>query len=183
MRYSVSAYGKLGKPPGVYASKYQNDVWLMENGSNKYEYAYDETNNSLLVVNTLSKETVLAITSDGKVVIRIPTSLDVMNRPYMDRVKAKFLLSFCSTVFGYKVLMINRFGKNRVYVYPDNETWIDWDSNPLVEKYLIDDDAPAVIMDLNMKVLYGATPQKNPSNKRVGNPGTPTVRCKKESDW
>ncbi len=180
MRYSVSQYGNQTR---LYASNYQNDVWLMENGLNKYEYVFDDSNNSLSVVGVISKETILAITSDGKVVIRIPISFDMANKPYMDRIKAKFILSFCSTVFGYKVLMINRFRKNRVYVYPDSESWVDWDSNPLVEKYIIDNNAPAVILDLNMKVIYGATLQLNPSNKRVGNPGTPTPRCKKESDW
>lgn len=177
MRYGIST---VKDKQVVYASQYQNDIWVM---SDRYEYVFDESTNSLLVVSTYDKETILAITSDGKVVIRIPTFLDYANRLSINRDRAKFIMSFCSIVFGYKVLMLNRFRKNRVYVYPDAEGWVDWDTNPMVEKYNIDDKAPAVIMDLNMKVLYGATPQKNPSNKRVANPGTPKPRVKKESDW
>ena len=179
MRYGVST---IGDKQVLYASPYNNDVWVM---SNRFEYVFDESNNSLLVVSVYdkNKETVLAITSDGKVVIRIPIIRDQANRAYISRDRARFIMNFCSIVFGYKVLILNRFRKNRVYVYPDTEGWINWDTDPIVKKYVIDANATAVILDLNMNVLYGASPQKNPSNKRDANQGPPKPRCKKESDW
>lgn len=144
--------------------------------STNYGYHLDENTGNLHVRNNINHEDIMVITTDGKIVIKIKISV----HGYVDRQHAFIIQALCRTVFGYSVYMLTRYKKHRLYVYPDKDGWTNWDADPDVKKYVLTDNK-AVILDISMNILHGATPQKNPSNTRATREYTP--RGQKETDW
>lgn len=124
---------------------------------NSMEYFLDEMNNTLNIREKVSKKIIMAIDKNGQVAIRVP--IDWGNRSMIEMTTASLL--------GFRVLSVYRYGKYRMYVYPDTEyRYVSWDSEPSLIKYVIDDDAKVVVLDIHGVPIMGAKLQKSSSNNR-----------------
>jgi hypothetical protein len=172
MRYYYDSYSK-----GLTYRQNMDDMWLMNQCG--YEYRFDESSGNLLIRHLKTNVDHIAITPDGKIAVKA-------HRDSWGRISwefSNFIQGFFRTVFGYNVRFITRYKKDRLYVYPESEDWIDWDSDIRVKKFVITSDEKMVILDAGMNILYGAIPQKNSSNKRNSPDERNQTRGKRETDW
>lgn len=124
---------------------------------NSMEYFLDEMNNTLNIREKVSKKIIMAIDKNGQVAIRVP--IDWGRRSMIEMTTASLL--------GFRVISVYRYGKYRMYVYPDTEyRYVSWDSEPSLIKYVIDDDAKVVVLDIHGVPIMGAKLQKSSSNNR-----------------
>lgn len=169
---------------------WDDECYLMD--KQNFSLSYDESKKTLRLIDNISGRTVLLLNESGQIVISV-----VPDEHYdwiINGRVANMIRDYCRVVFGKTVWVMRRYGKVRVYIYPDMEGYINWDTNPLVDKYVLDEqdvkNNPILILDMHtMKVLHGASEQKNQSNKKkpvvLDDKGQVVSRRKnsKESEW
>jgi len=188
MRYKLGCFydNNMELKTVMKVEKMDDECYLMDRYN--FSIVYDEASKTLQMIDDINNKPVLVVTESGKIGITIT---GCKGAPwFFDERVVKFISNICRTTFGKTVLFVKRFKKKRLYIYPDAEWWVNWDKDPRVEKYVLDEQdltkGGVVVLDMNtMKVLHGATEQKITSNKRkqlVNENGEPIVKKKKEKE-
>ena len=137
---------------------------------NGLEYFLDEQNNTLNIREKESKNIIMAVDKNGQLAIRVPVNWGMR----------RLVELLTASLFGFHTIAVYRYGKFRIYVHPEScDRYVQWDSEPSLIKYTIDEGAKVVVLDIHGVPILGATLQKTTSNnKKAGN-----KRVDKTSAW